>query len=242
MIARKQLLQALSVVEPALSKQDRVPAFQHYLFTGTHVLTNNGRIAISTPRHTKFVGCVPANLAIALKNSRAPVVDLRNKGTGEAVLQLGRAQIVLPTLPAHAYPFQVPPLPKRSLAVDTEFVAAIVHCLRSVNLDEALAPDQQGVTLVPNGDSLGLYATDRKTMSRVVLKPSPAILRRRVILSGEFCQQLVRLAKQAHVTRLALSDHAPLFVADDAVLYGGFVQSDKPVDFEGIVQRYLPPD
>ena len=166
---------------------------------------------------------------------------MRNKGTGEAVLQLGRAQVVLPILPAHAYPFQLPPPPKRSPAIDAEFVAAIAYCLRSMNLDEATAPDQQGVTLVPNGGSLGLYATDRQTISCAVLKPGPAILKRRVILSGEFCQQLVRLAKQAHVTRFALGHDHALFVADDAVLYGRLVQFDNPVDFEGAVQRNLPP-
>jgi hypothetical protein len=264
MIARKALLQSLKVVEPAVLTHPRYaanePALTHFFFTGTHVVAIDGSIAISTPRRTKFTGGIPAiQLTKLLINSRAPVVDLQARSVvrhapivdmdgrhpvledhHDVLVRLGKAVVVLPMLVPDTY--RRPAMPKQSALIDAQFLAAVAHCTHSMNPENARCTEGQGISFIRDDSVLYLYSTDANTISRAVLKPGPAVFKQRVILTAEFCQQMLRLAKRARVSRLGLTRDYAILAADDMVLYGKLLTSARPVDFERILQEHLPRD
>lgn len=87
-------------------------------------------------------------------------------------------------------------------------------------------------------------STNRATISYARLVPSPLALKKRVILSSDFCEQMLRLATSARTLRLAVKKEDEygyaLFSADDVLLFGRLVFSDEPLDFVGMVKRHVP--
>ena len=104
-------------------------------------------------------------------------------------------------------------------------------------------PDQLGVTVLSEGRDLRLFSTNRATITAARARIPDFKLQERVILSTDFCQQLLRLNKDAPADKtrqLAIrSDHA-LFVVDGTVLFGLLVAGDNPLDFVSTVARHLP--
>jgi hypothetical protein len=247
-IWRKALLQSLEVVKPAVATKNwryrANDAELHFLFTGTHVMAFNGSTAISTPRQTKFTGCIPAvDLTKLLSNSRASIVDLQWNGANHAdvLVSLGKLDALLPMRSAAAFPFEMPAIPKRTALIDAQFLAAVAHCIQ-IKPEKPCRAEEQGITFIRDRSSLYLYSTDAVTISRAALKPGPAVFKQRVILTAEFCQQMLRLAKRARVNRLGLTRDFAILAADDTVLCGRLRKSDNPLNFERILQEYLPPD
>ena len=107
----------------------------------------------------------------------------------------------------------------------------------------ATVPDQLGVTVLSEGRDLRLFSTNRATITAARARIPDFKLQERVILSTDFCQQLLRLNKDAPADKtrqLAIrSDHA-LFVVDGTVLFGLLVAGDNPLDFVSTVARHLP--
>ena len=86
------------------------------------------------------------------------------------------------------------------------FLYAVRHCLQSIS-SYATVPDQLGVTLIPDKSGLVVCSTNRATISYARLVPSPLALKKRVILSTDFCEQMLRLAAGARTLRLAVKRH-----------------------------------
>lgn len=188
---------------------------------------------------------VPGKLLLELvSRSRATTVELRSAGE-HAVLKLGDLSMKLtPTLPAECFQewFSMPKVPKQHhlRGVMGQFLAGVEFCLPSL-CSNAYQPDQWGITLIPNGSTLRLYATDAETISRAILPlPGSGKTLKRVILSGEFCRAMLRLAKQAQTVRFVLREDHALFLADDSLLFGRLIDTRAPLNFDRAVQRHLP--
>jgi hypothetical protein len=247
-IARRQLLKKLELIKPALAAEtNNISALWSYWFTGSHVLAWNGRIAISTPRTTTFIGGLPGALLIdLLRRTDAPAVDIVADGD-KAQLTLGSSTVRLPMLPAEDFEqiFAMPDMPKTNLLIGIagRFFAAIEHCLRGVSPFSTIA-EHLGVTVIPNGRSVSLFSTDRETISHAELPLANGTglkQRRRVTLNVEFCEQMLRLAKQAQTVRLAVRRDYALFAADDTLLFGRLWAVDRPTDYAGTWQHYVSP-
>jgi DNA polymerase III sliding clamp (beta) subunit (PCNA family) len=126
--------------------------------------------------------------------------------------------------------------------VARQFFAAVEHCLGSVG-SRARVYEQLGVTFVPNGSKVRLFATDLTTMSFTQLPLPQLTLKDKAIVPADFCRQMLVLAERAHTTRLAMrADHA-LFIADDTVLFGRVLRSDtNEIDFDWALKNSLPAD
>lgn len=293
MISRKTLLQKLELLKPALAENELCLVLTYYCFDGRRIIACNDRIAIITPCPSEFEGCVRGTvLSDILKVARhAAVVKLFADGE-HAVVKLGKAQVKLPTLPiddfldATAHSPYPPPLGQlyasgmRAISltqncirgIERKFLAAVEHCLQSVELNSTV-PDKLGITAIPDHNELQLFSTNSITMNRAIVPlPRDSGFKQRVIFSTEFCRAMLRLAKQAQITRLAVkvmkvhvddrelnfNEHGclthvtcrtviadggyALFAADDTLLFGKLIGTARPIDFVDVVNANLPKD
>ena len=240
---RKTLFDAVRMVEPALAKNDYIPALRFIWFTGEAVMAYNDAIAISVPLQTEFIGAVPGELLIELlKNTNAELVELK-PGGGNAVLKAGRSTVKLPMLGDEAFLFQIPdwydPDDLWSPQFD-HFLPAVENCLRSVS-EYSLQSDQLGVTLTGADGILELYGTDRATLSYSWNSGTPPG-RDPVILPSKFCQQMLRLSKDASDLALAVKPDYAVFSADGVVLFSRVLAPTGQIDFRSIIDFHLPQD
>lgn len=242
---RKQLLDALAVVRPALASASLIQVLTHLCFSEREVLAYNDQIGISTPLRAGFAGAVPgATLLSILGASLAAEAELSASDDG-LLVRAGGMRAKLPLLPPDAFLFEMPP-PKGDVlpAAGEDFVAAIKGCLRSTSADTSV-PDQLGVTLIPKKNSIDMYSVNGASMSRATVALSgPQPLSRRAVISAPFCEQLARLAAGAESkARLVIaSDHSLLQVGSGARVFSKLIDVPKPLDFEAQFAEIVPED
>jgi DNA polymerase III sliding clamp (beta) subunit (PCNA family) len=237
---RKALLEKLNLVSAALSKNPLIPVLTHLWFTGEQLMAFNDQIAISTPCKTDFVGATPGNILLdLLEASTARNVEL-SVADGQLLVKADGSRFELDMLPPEDFVFEMPqPQSKETLPVDgEEFLAGMESCMRSVSMGTSVA-EQMGITLQIEGDQLALYGTDRTTISCSFLVLERDVPFTRVILRAEFCQQLLKLADPASLQIEVYGDHA-LFSGKDVIMFGRVVETDRPLDFNEILNRHYP--
>jgi hypothetical protein len=238
--SRKALLGKLRTLEPAVAEMAIVPGYTHFLFTGDRIVAHNERIAMSVRQPSDFVGLIPAGrLLDLLAVSTSPAVGIKEAGSAAVQVRLGESAIRLPMKWVGCWRrFYMPEIMPQH-RVPAAFLHGVEHCLLSIN-SYASVPDQLGITLIQDGRDIRLFST-RCTISTARLPP-PFRLNERVILSTEFCEQMLVLAKSAKTLRFeVVADHA-LFTADDTLLWGRLIElSPTPLDFVGVIKR-MPKD
>lgn len=233
---RKDLLGKLELVAPALSDINLIQALTHVLFKGDRIQAYNDRIAIETPLKTDFRGAVPGLTLIALlKTSGAKDVVLEPKDN-VLHIQAGRGKFKLPMLPHTVFPFEMPEPFKEVTRFPTALLDAIGNCMRSVSIDTSV-PDQLGVTLIPVKEQIKLFATNNNTLSHSLLSGK---LKQRVILPAQFCEQLLKLAKNEKSIALTISDDHALLKANGTTLFGKLISSKNPLGYDDILAHHMP--
>ena len=241
-IDRLELQTKLQTVAPALADNDLVPVLTHYLFTGKRLLAYNDRIALSVPLDLDFKGTVEGKLMLDYVTmcTHAKTATL-GADNGRARLALGKSQFRLETKPADAFTFAMPAMPKPSEGVlnADAFFPALDNCLFST-ASSATVNEQLGVTFIPNGSKVRMFATDLKSLSYAQL-PLPQLgLKEKAIVPTEFCRQMLALKDAQRKQLVMRSDHA-LFIADDTVLFGRVLRSDtNQINFDRALKNSLP--
>lgn len=244
---RKDLLDKLETVSPALSDSDLLPVMTHFWFTGggdPEIMAYNDQIGISVPFDAGVEGAVPGAILLSLlKNSKALAVEFTPQEAGALKVKAASSTLTLALLPAKQFLFDMPEprakdtLPWKSKA---QFLDCIETCMRSVGADTSV-PDQLGVTLIPNDDSLDAYSTNNSSLSyaRIGLT-KPSTLKKRVILPGAFCNQMLKLGRSVKDFHIEFHDDYALFVAKGVRLFGRLIESERPVDFAGAMKHHFP--
>ncbi len=236
---RQELLDKLSAIKPALAETDQVPILCAYWFYGMSVLAFNSRIGMSKPCKTEFTGAVPGITMLSLlasSGTKEVKID-PNSGNSSIVMKLGGAKITLAMLPITDEPFKMPkPDSKFSLKVDMEdFLDGVDNCMKSISDD---AVDNAGMFLVPEDNGLTLYTSDRKSVSYARISQNPE-LKKRAILSHDFCKQMLALSKEGSPS-LEIHDTHALFTTKESSLWGKLLNPEQEVDFSGIRAKFFP--
>lgn len=232
---RTVLLKKLEICAPALSSADIIAVMSHFWFTGSRVMAYNDAIAISTAFKSEFKGTLPGmTLLNTLRSSKAKDAEFAVDGS-ELTVKLASTRGKFGYFEPDAFIFAMPKVQGDGpLPVDAaDFMRAVECCLRSVSHDTS-NPDHLGVTVIPGKKQLSLFATDTATMSAATVpleKGRAAPFKDRVVLSSEFCRQMLVLSKGVEKFYLEILDDHALLVVGDTVLWGSLIESKDPTDF-----------
>lgn len=234
---RADLLSKLSAIKPALAETDQVAILCHYWFYGMSVLAFNSRIGMSKPCKTEFTGAVPGTTMLSLlASSEAKEVKI-DQNKNSIIMKLGGAKITLAMLPIDEEPFKMPkPDSKFSIKVDMEdFLDGVDNCMKSISDD---AVDNAGMFLISEDNGLTLYTSDRRSISYSRIAQNPN-LKKRAILSPDFCKQMLALSKEDSPA-LEIHDTHALFSTKESSLWGKLLNPEQEIDFSGIREKFFP--
>lgn len=240
---RLELVEKLERVAPALSNNNLVPVLTHFWFGDAGLLAYNDQIAISTKLNTSFRGAIPgSSLMSLLSASRAKEVEFLEAAEGQLVLKAASSKIKLPYLPEKDTKiFEMPESDTaKALPVEmTKFLEAIDSCTRSLKEDTSM-PDSLGITLEFSSQQVDLFATNDATISyaRVELKQPTKL--KRIVLSGNFCRQVIALSKLEGKKHIEIHDDYSLFQCGENILFGRLVDVQRPLDFESVIKNAYP--
>lgn len=250
-INRETLLKLVTLLRPAVSTQDYIPALKHIRFAGKFASAYNdiAAIQILLPSSDLDLGlCLPGDTLIKSLNSfNAEKVLLQEGKDATLVITSGRSKLKIPTMPAKDFPLAIPEDKAPAVAITEDIMLGIQRCLLSVGNDPT-HPATMGVTLdVADGKAV-LFSTDNTTISRYLTKskaelPGDAP----VILPVFFCEQLVALAKAFPKAEVEVEMHAGALVAyffdaddnEQAVLFQKTLVDLEPLDFPAILSKHL---
>lgn len=236
---RKQLLDKLTLVAPALSAIDVIPVMQCFWFTGTHVMAYNDTIAISTPCKTDFKGAIRGTTLLELlKASKAKDIEFVVDDDANLTVKAASSRFKLGYLKPSDFVHEMPEAKQKdALPVNVRtFLDCVDACMVSVGNDTARA-DFLGVTVIPKKDELHLYSTNNESMTRGVVKLSgTAQFKSRIILPAQFCEQMQTLSKGHDKLMLEIFEDQALLVVGGTMLFGRLLVSEQPIDFEHYIE------
>lgn len=251
---RVDLVERLERVAPALSANNLVPVLSHFWFRDNTLLCYNDQIAISTKLSTNFAGAVPGSTLMPLLTvSRAKEVDFfvgedavgKKLPEGQLLINAASSKLKLPFLPEEQTKiFEMPkPNTTKALPVDVRaFLEAIESCMRSLKEDTSM-PDSMGITLVFGSQQVDFFATNDSTISYSRIKLKEKVIQERVVLSGNFCRQMLALSKIEGRKHIEIYDDYALFMAaDDNILFGRLIDVQRPLDFDSVLEQSFPPE
>lgn len=241
-IERAELLRAVETAKPALAARDLIEQLLYFWFDGETVTAyNDAALGIQVPLKCGLRGGMRGSLLLGmLSNSRAPKITVEPLEKGQALLTVGKGtKLKLTLLPLDDAVHKVPDIGgSRAAKLSEQFFEGLKAVMTSISAG-ALLPDHMGVSVVERGGKLHLYSTDAKTMSHFVvgdMRGWPLKSNQRVILPTAFVECLSALGDDK-TTLSVSSDDVVAKTGAGVVLFGRLVESQKPVDFDGVMER-----
>jgi DNA polymerase III sliding clamp (beta) subunit (PCNA family) len=211
--------------------------YAHLLFTGEQVLAYNDRIAISAPLKTNYKGTALGRefLEYLRMGPQVEKVELKSDNNSTVTLVADESRATVEARAVTEYPFHIPTMPKVAENVDAAFFQAVEDCLFSVN-EKGPNPIQWGITLIPSGKDVKMFATDATSLSYCKTPiPANSGLKSRSIITFSFCREMLRLGKAAEKCKIAFRDDHVMFSADNILLFGHYVNCDHELKFEKVL-------
>lgn len=244
-IDRKQLVDDLSLVKPALGRGAFVPVLSHFCFDGETVTAYDDVVAITVRCRVPVECAVPADLMLKMLasfKSNDVRMDLENSNL---VMICGDSKVKFPALSPDSFIFKRGDAFKGksnfSIDVDSDFISGIQSCLVSVGADPA-HPEQLGVTILSGEEVVGMYSTDNLTLSTYDITGFDVPAGVNVILPTAFCKNLIALydvVKQKCVLTLYSGGWVMVTFDDWGWLYSKLPISEKPLDFALVLEKLL---
>jgi DNA polymerase III sliding clamp (beta) subunit (PCNA family) len=242
---RRDLLEKLEIVAPALATNALLPILTHYCLTGKALMAFNDQIAIAVPFESDVIGAVPGQVLLSLvKSSLAKLADISNVGD-TLLVKLASTKIKLAYLSPDNFAHTMPSKRKNNFIVKDRksFLDALKVCMLSVGHDTSIT-DQLGVTLIPDEGKPAVlaFSTDNATIAhaRIELPPESPPLKQRTILSEQFVKQVLTHGATEKAMHFEINSDYALMEVPGITLFGRLIVSTSPIDFVDIASRHFP--
>jgi len=236
---RKELIDKLDMVSPALSSSDLIPVMKDFCFTGTELFGFNDQIAISVPCDVDIACSIPGKTLLGLlSSSRAKTIGFTLTDDGLEI-KASRSTFKLAIHTPDQFLFKMPEPKGDKLPIKNRvsFIESIEDCMMSVGKDTSLA-EKLGITLIPDGKDLLCFSTDGPTLSHAVLHLNKkSSFKERVILPALFCQQLVKLTKSSKDFSIEVHDDYALLIVGDVKLFTRLLVSEQRLNFQSVLNE-----
>lgn len=215
---RKELLDTLGSLRPAIADQGLIPELSHIWFNGKSVRAFNGGLGIRRKFKLDFPCGLPGKVLLDLLGTSSQDTAVLDKtGNNEVTIQLGKSKgTKLGIMPSDGavWPFPTKfPKGDKAIELSASFVEALDK-LKFVKLPKAALVVHNGILVVPNEGAKGchLYATDSNTIARVEIKDvTLAEGRSQFLIDWRLADQIVKLFKSG----------VKLLVERDCIVVGG---------------------
>lgn len=237
---RKDLLDTLELVRPALATDNLVPIFQNFCFNEGVVYASKDKLTIMAPCEVTESFAVNGKILVELlKNSTVKEVDIQ-LDKENALVVAGKSKMKLPYMGQDDFLFIEPEEEtwEVMLEIDEELLKAFSLCLVTSSSDNTM-PAFMGVT-VKGGKQTCLYSCDGDALSRYQLGAKSADVQ--LIVPGEFVDSLLRITETTgcKLGHLYLNEEwAVAELGNDFKIFGRILVNDEPLDFEGQLKKYL---
>jgi len=245
---RESMLESLDVAKLAIDQREFIPILAHFCFQGKSVTAYNDFIGIQVAFQTNFVCALQANILLRLLNS-VDTADVEIGFTDQRVFfKSGKSRTGvrarLPYMEEEDFFFKWPNLKrlssyKLSKAQAASMFTGLELCLSSVG-DQT--PAQMGITLGHKEGRLRMYSTNNKAISTYSMKDWGEGFDNK-ILSTIFCKALLKARAtfgDKNVTFAMADDFVVVSFGDACKVYGKLVNNKDPLDFEKVIDAYVP--
>lgn len=242
---RDKLLKLLTLLRPALSTQNYIPALTHFAFADGWVMAFNDITAICAKCPVELSGCIPGETLLrALGSFNAENVSLKADPKDENLLvSSGRSKLKLPTMELDKFPYEEPSGSGDEIDLTDGILEGIRRCLFSAGSDPT-HPATMGLTLAVDDDGRAIiFSTDNFTISRYQTKDKIALPGDSpVLLPTFFCEQLLTLGKHFSEEEIVLKIYAGRLTASFgklAELSTRTLADTETLDFDKILAKHV---
>ena len=232
---REQMAAILGKVAPALAVKDLVQIFCCFCFEKGFVHSFDDICSIRFPATFGFSGGIKGELLLGwLNSSRAKEIEII-PGEGQINFKAGRSKHYAPLLPVEDFLFTPPPMKAaEEREIDVKFIEALTKVSISMGRD-ASQVWRYGVTCLPSGTAYTLFATDDKTISRVIVgKPEEGS--KATLLPPRFVDLLLTLAKTDTPKKMLLTpEWVSIKFQSGLVLFSKAVSGASPKKYQNLL-------
>lgn len=231
---RKELIDILELVKPALADDNIVPVFTNFCFDDGVVYGYRDSLAILAPVDVEGRFAVNGKVFFELvKQAQAKELEFTlNKN--ELLFNAGKSKMKMPYLEGDEFMFEEPEVEdwKVMFDLDHTFIEGLDLCLVTTANDSTM-PGFMGVTL-RDGDRVALYSCDSDSMSRYYLNPSKGN-GEQYTMPNEFCEALIRIAEKTGFVsgQFYINDEwAMADFGNNFRVWGRIIHTEEVFDFE----------
>lgn len=243
---RKELLEVLEVVKPALASDNLIPIYRNYCFDEGKVLAYKDNLGIVAPCNVTETFSVDGKLFFdMLKSSTVKELTIE-MDREDLIIKAGKSRIKLPYKDKSEFIFEEPEQEKWKLMLDMndDLYKAFELCLLTTSIDsskEAL----NGIT-VKGDDGITLYSsnTDSLTRYKLDLSDTNGTKQEKVTytIPNEFCEAILRIGDKFKNPSGQLYINENWVFAElgnDYRIYGRIIDVVNHLDFEDMISRNM---
>lgn len=193
-INRKDLIEILNKIKPALGNQDYLPILSCFCFEKKNIYAYNDDMCISFPnKDIPFEGAIKGDQLLKLLNSfTSENIKMKIK---DNVIHINsrKSNIKLPFLKESSFIWKG--ISKKSgikFPIDNDFIEGLKLCLISIGQD-VTHPEHMGVQISSDGEEFVMCSTDNCTLSRYFLEDYDGDDFEAIVLPELFCKQIILL-------------------------------------------------
>ena len=240
---RKDLVDLLELVSPALSETRLVPVFTCFMFCDGAVSASSDALTIvAKSKIVEVDGLVFAvngsNLLGLLRNSSVEEVSF-SAGANEVEIKAGRSSFKLPFMTEEEFLFEEPKKEKwgASIQLNEDILRSLSICLTTVSSDHT-APAIMGVCF--NFDNAAMFSCDGDAITRCKLSDAPGA--GVYTVPTAFCNALLKICSETETTagKLELSQGwARATLKNGFTIYGRLIENDSPLDHASLIKKTM---
>lgn len=242
---RKELLDKLTNVRPALATKDFIEVFTCFCFTGESVFAYDDLISIKAPLELPIKGAVKGAMLLDLLKSIDEAQIELSQVENSLKVKSARSSLKLPMLSDADFYFTPADIDGDAveLPITDKMLSAFTKCLLSATNDSS-QPSRMGITLTVGDDGesqVTAYSTDGVSLTSAIIGQAAASSKGKYILPCDFCRVLVDLAASvegAKALRIASNGNKVVANVGEYQVTTKLVAAD-PIDFPSIIKQFF---
>jgi len=237
---RKQLIETLELVKPALADDGLVPIFTNFCFDDNVVYAYKDRLGIVATCAVGETFAVNGKTMLdLLKTSSVTEVEFQLVDD-QLLMTAGKSKMKLPYMGKSEFLFEEPEDEKWDimLSIDEHMLHGLELCLVTSSND-ATMPALMGVT-IKGGKTSYFYSCDGDALSRYQLEESSS-KSAQFTIPNEFCKALLNISDKTgnRAGQLYVNQEWVLAELDNYKIFGRIIENPEPLDFEKQISKVL---